>query len=122
MAAKLLDWFREGSNGGARGGSVRVVVGSVCCGGEVSSSVNVNVDNDRRCGCRYGDEGMGVSCGSGGYRTGSESEAAAEQRRSGGGGADRARLCEASSVDGVLLSSSCCRSLAVVLLFVWFFW
>ena len=120
MAAKLPDWFRGGGDGGARGGSVQVVVGSVHGGGEVISSVNVDVNNDGRCGRRYGDEGQGVSCGGEGYRIVSEA-VAAEQRGSGSGGADRARLCEASLVDGVFLSSSCCRSLTVVPLFVWFF-
>ena len=87
------------------GGGVRVVVNSVCSGGEVSLIVNVDVYNYGRCGCRCGDEGLGVSRGGEGYRTGSEAEATAEQRRSGGGGADCARLCEVSSVAGVFLSS-----------------
>ena len=48
---ELLDWFRYGGDGIARGGeSVLVVVNSVCSGGEVSSSVDVDVDKDGRCG------------------------------------------------------------------------
>ena len=62
-----------------------------------------------------------MSHGGEGYRTGSEAEAAAEQRGSGGGGANIARLREASSVAGVFPLSSCCCSLTVVTLFVWFF-
>ena len=111
--------------------SVRFVVDYVCSGGEVISSANIDVDNNGQCGRRYGDKGLGVSCGGKSYRTGSEAAAAAaaEQRGSVGGGADRARLCEVSLVDGVVvvsgyffLSSSCCRSLMVIPLFVWFIW
>ena len=181
MATKLTDWFRGGGDGGARGGSVRVIVNSVYGGGEVRSSRNVNDNNDGRCGHRYREKGLGVSCGGESDRTGSEAAAAAEQRGSvgvvvdsvcgggkvrlsenvdvyddgrcgckygdkglrdvlwwrgipdwfigvGGGGVDRVILCEASSVDGVvvvggfvLLSSSCCRNLTAISLFVWFF-
>ena len=65
---------------------------------------------------------LGVLRGGEGYRNGSEAEAAAEQRESGGGRADRVRLREASSVAGFFLLSSCCRTLTLVPLFVWFFW
>ena len=107
VAAKLPNWFRGGCTGGARGkGGVRVDVNIVCGGGEVSLSVNVDVYDSGRCGCRCGDEGLGVSRGGEGYRTGSEAEATAEQRGGGGGGVDRARLCEASSVAGFFLSSN----------------
>ena len=121
MAAKLPDWFKGGGDGRARGGCVEVIVGSVCGGREVSSNVNVEVDDDGRCGRRYGDKGLGVSCGGEGYRTGSEAAAASEQRGSGSGGSDRARLRDASLVDGVFLSSIFCLSLTVVPLLVWLF-
>ena len=56
-----MDWFRGGGGGGARG-SVRVVVDSVCGGGEVRSSLNVDIDdNDGPCSRRYVDEGLGMS-------------------------------------------------------------
>ena len=86
------------------------------------SIANAEVNDDGRCGPQNGDEGLGVSCGGEGYRTGSEAAAAAEQRESGCGGADCVRLCEALSVDEVFLSSSFCLSLTAVTLFVWFFW
>ena len=79
MAAKLPDWFKGGGDGGARGGCVGVVVDSVCGGREVSSNVNVDVDDDRICGRRYGDKGLGVSCCGEGYRTGSEAAAVADR-------------------------------------------
>ena len=61
-------------------GRVRVVVDSVCGGGEVKSSVNVDVNDDKQCGHRYRDEDLEMYCGGKNYRTGSEAEAAAEQR------------------------------------------
>ena len=75
--------YRTGSEAAADPrGSVRVIVDSVCCSREVRSSANVNVDNDGRCGRRYGDESRRVSCGGKSYQTGSEAVAAAEQRGS----------------------------------------
>ena len=46
VAAKLQDWFRGVSNIGVRGGRVRVVVDSICGGGEVRSSANFEVNDD----------------------------------------------------------------------------
>ena len=56
-------------------GSSQVVVDSVCSGREVRSSANVDVDDDGRCGRRYGDEVPGMSCGSESCQTGSEAAA-----------------------------------------------
>ena len=60
--------------------SVRVVVDNVCGSGEVRSSANVDVDDDRQCSHRYGDKGLGMCCGHESYWTGSEAAAVAEQR------------------------------------------
>ena len=78
---ELPDWFR-GRGGSRAKGSVRVVVDSVCGGGEVRSCANVDVDDYGRCSCQYGDEGLEMCCGGESYRNASEAKAAAEQRGS----------------------------------------
>ena len=60
---------------------VRDVIDNVSGGGEVRLSVSVDINNDGRCGCRFGEEGPDMCCGGKSYRTGSEAAAAAAEQR-----------------------------------------
>ena len=84
VAARATGLFQRRRRLAKERGSVRFVVYCVCGYGEVRSSVKVDVNDDGRCGRRYRDEGLGMSCGGDSYQTGSKAAAAAaaEQRGS----------------------------------------